>query len=201
MFGVLLRPGKFINQFVSAESLRISISAFRQIASLAAKRVQIRATSEIARNFSQLSIQQSNRPILSNQTASPSIINISNNPEFLKLTANPSFTQVRTLTKFSLKTGKRKTVGPVLKRFKRLEWGAWIRTKAGRQKKLWKKSATRKYRLKQHIFCNSTQSYMLDKMVTRFWRRPKHYVDDPYRPFHKREEYWMTRKKPIEWDL
>lgn len=125
---------------------------------------------------------------------------ILNNPEFLKLTANPSFTQVRTVIKFSMKKGKRKTVKAALKRFMRLDWGIWIRTRSGRHKKLWKKSRNLKRKLRQHVFCNSTQSAMLDKMVTSRWRKPKHYVDDPYRPFHERENFLLTRRKPIEWD-
>lgn len=67
----------------------------------------------------------------------------------------------------------------------------------GRNKKLYKKSANRKRRLRQHVFCNATQSYLLDKMVTSYWRKPKYYVDDPYEPYHKREEFSITSKKPV----
>ncbi|KAH8284333.1 hypothetical protein KR018_001889, partial [Drosophila ironensis] len=104
----------------------------------------------------------------------------------------------RNVTKFSLVKGKRKTVKAVLKRFKRLDWGAWIRTHSGRQKKLFKKSAALRRRLKQHVFTNATQSWLLDKMVTSFWRRPKHYIDDPYRPYHQRNEYFATQAKTFK---
>ncbi|EDV42578.1 uncharacterized protein Dana_GF18062 [Drosophila ananassae] len=104
----------------------------------------------------------------------------------------------RSVTKFSLVKGKRKTVKAVLKRFKRLEWGAWIRTHSGRQKKLFKKSAALRRRLKQHVFTNATQSWLLDKMVTSFWRRPKHYINDPYRPYHRRDEYFATQSKTFK---
>lgn len=92
--------------------------------------------------------------------------------------------------------GKRKTVKPVIKRFYRLNWGIWIRTKAGRAKHLWRKHAARKRRLRQHVFCNASQSFKLDKMVTNFWRKPKYYVDDPYEPYHTREEFENTYKIP-----
>lgn len=104
---------------------------------------------------------------------------------------------VRTVTKFSLKKGKRKTVKAVVKRFFRLHWGGWIRPKIGRKKKLWKKSPAQKRRLRQHVFCNQTQAILLDKMVTKFWKRPKYYVDDPYAPYHTREEFKKTRKNPV----
>ncbi|CAD1471125.1 unnamed protein product, partial [Heterotrigona itama] len=42
--------------------------------------------------------------------------------------------------------------------------GVWIRTYAGRHKRLWKKREGRRCRLRQHVFCNATQSTMLDKM-------------------------------------
>uniref|UniRef100_A0A069DPK1 Large ribosomal subunit protein bL35m n=1 Tax=Panstrongylus megistus TaxID=65343 RepID=A0A069DPK1_9HEMI len=113
------------------------------------------------------------------------------------LNFNNTSVQTRNLTKFSLRKGKRKTVKAVLKRFYRLDWGIWIRGKCGRAKKLYRKSANRKRRLRQHVFCNATQSYLLDKMVTNYWRKPKYYVDDPYEPYHKREEFNITRKKPI----
>ncbi|XP_049779116.1 39S ribosomal protein L35, mitochondrial [Schistocerca cancellata] len=102
----------------------------------------------------------------------------------------------RTVTKFSLKKGKRKSVKAVLKRFFRLHWGIWIRTKAGRHKRMWTKSSNRRRRLRQHVFCNATQSTLLDKMVTKYWKRPKYYVDDPYAPYHTREEFLYTRRKP-----
>ncbi|KAJ8686243.1 hypothetical protein QAD02_022037 [Eretmocerus hayati] len=104
--------------------------------------------------------------------------------------------QCRTVTKYSLSKGKRKTVKAVIKKFFRLDWGIWIRRRSGCHKRLWMKSAARKRRLKQHVFTNSTQSWMLDKMVTKFWKRRKYYVDDPYEPYHTREEFWVTRKKP-----
>lgn len=165
------------------------------------KRIQNRTTIEVARNFSQLSIQPTKQTILSTRVISQPTSSVLTHPEFLKLSAAPALTQVRTVTKYSMKSGKRKAVKAVLKRFKRLEWGIWVRTMTGRHKRIWKKSHKRRYKARQHVFCNSTQSWLLDSMVTRFWRRPKYYVDDPYRPFHKREDHWATRKKPIEWEL
>ncbi|XP_057337464.1 39S ribosomal protein L35, mitochondrial [Microplitis mediator] len=104
--------------------------------------------------------------------------------------------QVRSYVRFNRTTGKRETVGEVLQRFYRLNWGIWIRTRAGRHRKIWTKRQSRITRLRQHIFTNSQQSWMLDKMVCPYWRKPKYYVDDPYEPYHKREEYWTTRTKP-----
>ncbi|XP_043790481.1 39S ribosomal protein L35, mitochondrial [Apis laboriosa] len=111
----------------------------------------------------------------------------------------PTTTSVRTVIKYSRKKGKRKTVKTVLKRFYRLNWGIWIRTLAGRHKKLWKKNGKRRYKLKQHVFCNAKQSTLLDKMVNHYWRRPHYYVDDPYTPYHTREEFPFTRKQPKEY--
>lgn len=104
--------------------------------------------------------------------------------------------QTRSVTKFSLSKGKRKTVEVVLRKFYRLNWGIWIRGKCGREKRLYTKSARRKRRLRQHVFCNAKQSWLLDSMVTKYWRKPKYYVDDPYEPYHTREEYPKTRQKP-----
>ncbi|XP_076630805.1 mitochondrial ribosomal protein L35 [Colletes latitarsis] len=104
---------------------------------------------------------------------------------------------VRTLTKFSLKKGKRKSVKAVLDRFYRLNWGIWIRTRAGRHSRMWLKSANHKRRLRQHLFCNASQSALLDKMVTSYWKRPHYYPEDPYNPYHKREEFLFTRKNPL----
>ncbi|XP_076301061.1 large ribosomal subunit protein bL35m-like [Lasioglossum baleicum] len=115
----------------------------------------------------------------------------------LPSTISPSLTPVRTITKFSRRKGKRKTCKAVLKRFYRLNWGMWIRTKAGRHSKLWKKKESRKRRLRQHVFTNATQSFLLDKMVTKYWRRPHYYPEDPYNPYHTRDEFPYSRRKPI----
>ncbi|XP_068799799.1 large ribosomal subunit protein bL35m [Struthio camelus] len=93
---------------------------------------------------------------------------------------------VRALTYCSLKKGKRKTVKAVVDRFLRLHNGLWVRRKAGYKKKLWKKSAAQKKRLRELVLCNRTQCKLLDKMTTSFWRRRNWYVDDPYQKYHDR---------------
>ncbi|XP_072493050.1 large ribosomal subunit protein bL35m isoform X2 [Notamacropus eugenii] len=93
---------------------------------------------------------------------------------------------VRTLTYCSLRKGKRKSVKAVLFRFLRLHCGLWVRKKAGYKKRLWKKKPARKRRLRQQVFCNKTQSKLLDKMTTSFWKRRNWYVDDPFQKYHNR---------------
>ncbi|KAM4053781.1 large ribosomal subunit protein bL35m [Anomaloglossus baeobatrachus] len=92
----------------------------------------------------------------------------------------------RTITYISLRKGKGKSVRSVIKRFMRLHCGLWIRRKAGYKKKLWKKSAARKKRLREIVFCNKTQSKLLDKMTSSFWKRRNWYIDDPYQKYHDR---------------
>uniref|UniRef100_A0A182M211 50S ribosomal protein L35 n=1 Tax=Anopheles culicifacies TaxID=139723 RepID=A0A182M211_9DIPT len=104
----------------------------------------------------------------------------------------------RTVIKFSMRKGKRKTVKAVIKRFKRLDWGGWIRTISGRHKKMWRKRGNRKRRLRQHVLVNGTQATLLDKMVTKYWKRPRYYINDPYTPYHTREEFVYTRRKPLQ---
>ncbi|KFV09507.1 hypothetical protein N339_08369, partial [Pterocles gutturalis] len=91
----------------------------------------------------------------------------------------PSILQqpVRTLTYYGL---------PVVERFLRLHNGLWVRRKAGYKKKLWKKSAAQRKRLRELVLCNRTQCKLLDKMTTSFWKRRNWYVDDPYQKYHDR---------------
>ncbi|KAM9354273.1 large ribosomal subunit protein bL35m [Pholidichthys leucotaenia] len=98
------------------------------------------------------------------------------------LTEQPS----RSLTYWSLKKGKRKSVKAVTERFMRLHCGLWIRRKAGYKKKLWKKLPARRKRLREIVFCNKTQSKLLDKMTTSFWKRRNWYLNDPYLKYHDR---------------
>lgn len=93
---------------------------------------------------------------------------------------------VRTVTYCSSRKGKRKTVKAVIYRFLRLHSGLWLRRKAGYKKKLWKKTVARKRRLREFVFCNKTQSKLLDKMTTSFWKRRNWYADDPYQMYHDR---------------
>ncbi|XP_053921478.1 39S ribosomal protein L35, mitochondrial [Cuculus canorus] len=94
--------------------------------------------------------------------------------------------QSRTVTYCSLRKGKRKTVKSVVERFLRLHNGLWVRRQAGYKKKLWKKSASQKKRLREMILCTRTQCKLLDKMTTSFWKRRNWYVDDPYQKYHDR---------------
>ncbi|XP_008306020.1 large ribosomal subunit protein bL35m [Cynoglossus semilaevis] len=92
----------------------------------------------------------------------------------------------RCLTYYGVRKGKRKSVKAVTQRFMRLHCGLWIRRMAGYKKKLWKKSAARRGRLRQIVFCNKTQSKLLDKMTGPFWKRRNWYLDDPYFKYHDR---------------
>ncbi|XP_058471014.1 39S ribosomal protein L35, mitochondrial [Solea solea] len=92
----------------------------------------------------------------------------------------------RSLTYYSLRKGKRKSIKSVTQRFMRLHCGLWIRRKAGYKKKLWKKKPARKKRLREIVFCNKTQSKLLDKMTTSYWKRRNWYLNDPYLKYHDR---------------
>lgn len=103
-------------------------------------------------------------------------------PLAASLTLQPS----RSLTYYSVKKGKRKSVKSVTERFMRLHCGLWIRRKAGYKKKLWRKMPARRKRLREHVFCNKTQSRLLDKMTTSFWKRRNWFLNDPYLTYHDR---------------
>ncbi|KAJ8382458.1 hypothetical protein SKAU_G00032360 [Synaphobranchus kaupii] len=103
-------------------------------------------------------------------------------PQLPSLASQP----IRSLTYYSIKLGKRKSVKSVAKRFLRLHCGLWLRRKSGYKKKLWKKLPARRRRLRQHVFCNKTQSKLLDKMTTSFWKRRNWYLNDPYQKYHDR---------------
>ncbi|KAG7174334.1 39S ribosomal protein L35-like [Homarus americanus] len=89
-------------------------------------------------------------------------------PSLLAAPAPATTTQTRSVVKWSLQKGKRKSVKAVLKRFKRFDWGGrsiWIHARSGAKKRMWKKSPSQRRRCKTHVFCNATQSQLLDKMV------------------------------------
>lgn len=96
--------------------------------------------------------------------------------------------------------GEPETVQDVVDRFYRLENGLWIRPRAGRGKKLWKKLLRRQFgrinRLKQHVICNKTQCRMLDQMVNIEYKTPKYYVGDPYTVYHRKSNLPDYRYRP-----
>ncbi|CAG2237214.1 MRPL35 [Mytilus edulis] len=97
------------------------------------------------------------------------------------------------------KEGKPQSNKNVLKRFKRLNCGLWIRTRAGRSKKLWRMGQQKKWRHRLHVVCNASQSTLLDKMVTKYWKKKTYFVDDPYEPYQKRtkmEKFGVDIQKP-----
>ncbi|KAK0143345.1 39S ribosomal protein L35, mitochondrial [Merluccius polli] len=102
------------------------------------------------------------------------------------LLPNLGVQQSRNLTYFGVRKAKKKSVKSVVKRFLRLHCGLWVRRQAGYKKKLWKKMPARRYRLRQQVFCNKTQSKLLDKMTGPFWKRRNWYLDDPYFKYHDR---------------
>ncbi|KAH9520138.1 mitochondrial 54S ribosomal protein YmL35 [Bulinus truncatus] len=85
----------------------------------------------------------------------------------------------------------------VINRFYRLHWGAWIRCFGGRFRRLYQKKDSKRWMLKQHVFCTKSQCRKLDTLVTAKWREPKYYADSPYEPYHVRTNctYFPSHKK------
>ncbi|KAH3787614.1 hypothetical protein DPMN_165740 [Dreissena polymorpha] len=111
-----------------------------------------------------------------NRNAQGSLLNIS----------LPVFNAVRSKVTFSIRRGKEKSVRSVPSRFFRLPWGIYIHARAGRNKHKWNKPDWIIARGKQHVFCNKSRAKLFDKMTSPYWRKHRHYVDDPYAPYYKR---------------
>ncbi|XP_077506216.1 mitochondrial ribosomal protein L35 [Amblyomma americanum] len=112
----------------------------------------------------------------------------------LQLAPVAALEQSRSITKFSMRNGQRRTCKAAVKRFMRLNCGLWIRPRSGRAKNLWKKPDHVLEGLRTHVFCSRTQCKMLDKMVGDYWKRPKYYVDDSYEPYHERNNFLHAKK-------
>lgn len=78
--------------------------------------------------------------------------------------------------------------------------GGWIRPRAGRFKKKWKKSAALKLEMSRHVYCNGAQSNLLDSMVCKYWRRPKYFPEDIYAPYEDRTTHYATRRTPFDYN-
>ncbi|KAI6235380.1 39S ribosomal protein L35, mitochondrial [Aphelenchoides besseyi] len=88
--------------------------------------------------------------------------------------------------RFDQHVGRKRVAQDVLDRFKRLNNGMWIRPQAGRNKKRYARDDLFRDTSTNYVTCTQEQCEMLDKLMTPFWLRRKHYVDDPYEPYHVR---------------
>jgi large subunit ribosomal protein L35 len=62
----------------------------------------------------------------------------------------------------------------------------WIRPHPGRHKKRYQKDEIFGKTSNYYETCTQEECEMLDKMMTPFWLRRKHYVDDPYESYQVR---------------
>ena len=97
--------------------------------------------------------------------------------------------QQRNVIYYTHSRGKFRSNKAVLRRFYRLNWGAWIRPRAGRHKHLWRKPSYIRWWARQHVFCTYEQNKVLDQMVSARYKNPTYFVDDPYEPYQKRHDF------------
>ncbi|KAL3116060.1 hypothetical protein niasHT_007360 [Heterodera trifolii] len=88
--------------------------------------------------------------------------------------------------RFDPRFGRKRPCQDVLDRFARLNNGLWVRSRQGRNKQVYQKDETFRKVNMQWDTCTKRECAMLDKLMTPFWLRPKHYVGDPMEPYHAR---------------
>ena len=97
--------------------------------------------------------------------------------------------QTRSIIYYDRNTGKRHTCRDSVKRFFRLRWGGWIRTRAGGKRKLWRKPWYMRWYNRQHILCTEEESKMLERLIAGKYKRARYFIDDIYEPYHQRSEF------------
>jgi len=80
--------------------------------------------------------------------------------------------------------GLRTPLKAVELRFKRLDWGMWIRPKAGRNKKAWKKHTRQLQNREKHFFCAPYHNSRFDRAVLSEIKEIRHIPDDPYKVYN-----------------
>jgi len=88
------------------------------------------------------------------------------------------------ITLYDSKKGERTALKAVEMRFKRLDWGMWIRTRAGRNKKAWKKSRMALVNREKHLFCAPYHNRRFDLCVHANIKQVRHIPDDPYKVYN-----------------
>lgn len=104
------------------------------------------------------------------------------------------------ITLYDPKSGERTGLKAVELRFKRLDWGAWIRPRSGRDKKAWKKSSSQLRLREKHIFCRPYHKRRFDRAVLSEIKEARYIPDDPYKPYNDLsfQRYHSIRKKNAE---
>jgi len=104
------------------------------------------------------------------------------------------------VTLYDLEDGERKSLSAVVMRFKRLDWGAWIRPRAGRDKKKWKKDTETLINNEKHVFCQPYHKRRFDRAVTAEYKAVRHLPDDPYKVYNDLswQGYHSVKLKNIE---
>lgn len=98
-------------------------------------------------------------------------------------------TKTENMIYYNFTEGKRESKQAAVDRFYRLHWGGWIRTRAGRHKHLWKKPEDFRWWARQHVFLSREQSLDCEKMINPDIKKQRHFIDDPYEPYHKRHNF------------
>lgn len=91
----------------------------------------------------------------------------------------------RTVTLYDKRTGNRGFDLDAVKRFKRLDWGMYVRHRAGRFKKRWKKTESHKLKLEQTVFCKPYHIRRFDMMFNDELKRKRYFPDDPYEKYNQ----------------
>ena len=101
---------------------------------------------------------------------------------------------------YDLKDGERKSLKAVVARFKRLDWGPWIRPRSGRAKKLWKKSMLQLNNNEKHVMCKLWHNRRFDRAVSSEVKEMRHIPDDPYKVYNdfSWQNYHSVKLKNME---
>jgi len=101
---------------------------------------------------------------------------------------------------YDMQDGERKMLPAVVARFKRLDWGQWIRPRAGRYKKLWKKSRTQLVNNEKHVFVKGYHKRRFDRAVTMEIKDIRHIPEDPYKVYNEMtwQHYNSIKTKNME---
>eukprot|EP00096_Caligus_rogercresseyi_P011040 TRINITY_DN4222_c0_g1_i1.p1 TRINITY_DN4222_c0_g1~~TRINITY_DN4222_c0_g1_i1.p1 ORF type:complete len:253 (-),score=68.75 TRINITY_DN4222_c0_g1_i1:92-850(-) len=82
-------------------------------------------------------------------------------------------------------TGERTKMKDAEDRFKRLDWGMYIRTRGARHAKMHKRTPWQKWELDQHVFTAAHHVRNLDKMMDSTTKSVRHFPNDIYEKYNK----------------